>query len=117
MSDLVASRTATRPDRYNPPISAAIRRPGAIPLKIRSLAVFMAISLLSGCAPLVEKYFLTKSTCDGRVTDAAFQSGGCVTGVEYPAARKKAKRSLREAADQDEHQEEAVDPRFKDWVP
>lgn len=117
MSDLVASRTATRPDRYNPPISAAIRRPGAIPLKIRSLAVFMAISLLSGCAPLVEKYFLTKSTCDGRVTDAAFQSGACVTGVEYPAARKKAKRSLREAADQDEHQDKTADPRFKDWIP
>jgi hypothetical protein len=104
MSDHAASRTATHPGRYNPPISAAIGKPGAIPLKIRSLAVFMAISPLSGCAPLVEKYFLTKSTCDGRVTDAAFQSGACVTGVEYPAARKKAKRSLRSRRP-DEHQE------------
>jgi hypothetical protein len=68
-------------------------------MKAKALFAVVAIGALSGCASLMKSYFTANPTCPGRVTDVSFQSGACVTGVEYPAARKKAQRSLREAAE------------------
>jgi len=53
------------------------------------------ISLLSGCASLGLYKGLAMATCNGPVTAPQFRTGGCMTGAEYDAARKKELNSGR----------------------
>jgi hypothetical protein len=58
----------------------------------------IALGVLSGCASSNLYFGPALPTCSGLGSAAKFASGACRTGAEYDIARKKAKRSLAEAA-------------------
>ncbi len=51
---------------------------------------FVVVIALSGCASLGLYKGLALPTCNAPLTSPKYQSGDCMTGAEYDAARKKA---------------------------
>lgn len=82
---------------YNPPMARRLSSSGLLSAAARLLPL-VALGALSGCASSNLYWGPGLSTCGGPHAVANFASGACRNGAEYDIARKKAKRSLAEAA-------------------